>query len=160
MAVSHSIRIDKESANKFSSSSSSSSSWERHERGKKHRQHGHAEGIIEGDLELYALFTPPKLQAGYTDGRNTAADMTAIGQATKQQEVVQAKSGYRTKMAAAKALNIERSSRSYKDKKGNFNGSGTISLWCMIALPRSRGSGCENGTSFVSADALFAASRG
>jgi hypothetical protein len=57
-----------------------------------------ASGLGAGRFEGYKL--------GYTGGSNPDADKDAIGQAATQQEVVDAKSRCKKKLAVAKALSI------------------------------------------------------
>jgi hypothetical protein len=57
---------------------------------------------------------------GYTSGSDTDADNHAIKRAATDQEVHKAKSRLQKKRAVAKALNIDTSCWSYKDKKGAF----------------------------------------
>ena len=71
-----------------------------------------ASGLGAGRFEGYKL--------GYTGGVNTDADKDAIGQDATQQEVVDAKSRCKKKLAVARALNIPAAPTGHIYKTGAF----------------------------------------
>jgi hypothetical protein len=71
-----------------------------------------ASGLSAGRFEGYKL--------GYTGGVNTDADKDAIGEAATQQEVVDAKSRCKKKLAIARALNIPTAPTGHIYKTGAF----------------------------------------
>jgi hypothetical protein len=66
---------------------------------------GPAEGFMEGLGLLGAAALGYKL--GYTDGKNSDADMNAIRRAATEPEVLQAKSRLKKKLAVARILNTD-----------------------------------------------------